>query len=109
MNEPNNQAMMMTLSEDVSSEALRRAVAALLQHHDALRSRYRTAESGWQQWVDEPGGEASLEVVELATASAGDRAGLIERHAAGVQASFDLAAGPLFKVVQYRCGDGESV
>ncbi len=73
------QALTAELAHDVDVDALRRALAALVEHHDALRMRFERTESGWRQH------NAPVE-----------RAGILtERRSAG----FDLAAGPLLEAV----------
>uniref|UniRef100_UPI0038998E4D non-ribosomal peptide synthase/polyketide synthase n=1 Tax=Saccharothrix syringae TaxID=103733 RepID=UPI0038998E4D len=44
-----DQSVLLDLTEDPDVDALRRALAALLEHHDALRMRFERAESGWRQ------------------------------------------------------------
>ncbi len=70
-----NQALTAELAHDVDTDALRRALTALVEHHDALRMRFERTDSGWRQH------NAPVERAEL----------LATRRSAG----FDLATGPL--------------
>ena len=45
------------------------ALAMVVAHHDALRSRYSDTADGWEQSIETPNGEAPLEVVELGDAA----------------------------------------
>ncbi|MCS7475599.1 non-ribosomal peptide synthetase [Umezawaea endophytica] len=74
-----DQVLTADLAEDVDVDALRRALAALVEHHDALRMRFERTGSGWRQH------NAPDERGELLTT----------RRSAG----FDLAAGPLLEAV----------
>ncbi|HZG52733.1 MAG TPA: SDR family NAD(P)-dependent oxidoreductase, partial [Pyrinomonadaceae bacterium] len=50
-----NQAVLLEAREPLQPEPLRRALAALLSHHDALRLRFARSEAGgWRQWHAAP-------------------------------------------------------
>ncbi|MET8546983.1 condensation domain-containing protein, partial [Kitasatospora sp. NPDC004799] len=73
----------------VDPRALRRALAALWAHHDALRARFvRTADGGWQQHVA-PAEETAPELLEVHDQA--DEAAVT----AAAHASFRLDGGPL--------------
>ncbi|MGW4875636.1 non-ribosomal peptide synthase/polyketide synthase [Streptomyces sp. NPDC004262] len=92
------QAVSHHLSHDPDESLLRGALAALLDHHDALRLRFPAdGDGGRRQHADPPGAAPHLEVHE--TAPAPDA---VDALAAG----FDLAAGPLLRAALYRPGDG---
>jgi amino acid adenylation domain-containing protein/non-ribosomal peptide synthase protein (TIGR01720 family) len=75
-----NQSVLLDLPEDVDPAALERALGALIDHHDALRLRFERADGGWHQRYRPAGGPVPL-----------------ESHAAELQASLDLADGPLLR------------
>ncbi len=73
---PWNMAMALDTRETLDLECARRAAAALLEHHDALRARFERSGSGWRQvipaagtskaevrWVETAGGELREEAV----------------------------------------------
>ncbi|MFL5540379.1 MAG: amino acid adenylation domain-containing protein, partial [Longimicrobiaceae bacterium] len=103
-----NMAALFAAAGPVDAVALERAVAALVEHHDALRLRFARGDSGeWTQSFAAPGGAAPVETADF-TAFAGDALSrVVEAHAAGVQAGLGLAHGPLTRVVLYRGGGGE--
>ncbi|MEU7481582.1 amino acid adenylation domain-containing protein [Lentzea sp. NPDC042327] len=70
-----NQVLTAELASDVDVNALRTALAALVEHHDALRMRFERTDSGWRQH------NAAAEPAELLTTSP--------------CTGFDLATGPL--------------
>ncbi|MEU3571408.1 amino acid adenylation domain-containing protein, partial [Kitasatospora sp. NPDC036755] len=73
----------------VDPRALRRALAALWAHHDALRTRFtRTADGAWQQHCA-PADQAAPELLEV------HDHGAEEAVTAAAHASFRLATGPL--------------
>ncbi|HLL48342.1 MAG TPA: condensation domain-containing protein, partial [Longimicrobiaceae bacterium] len=84
---------------------LSRAVAALVDRHEALRTRL-PAPGGEPVQVVEPAGSFVLAHVDLS----GLRAGARERETAGLAAAdaarpFDLARGPLFRAALLRLGN----
>ncbi len=100
-----NQAWMLAPREKLDSAALRGAVDALQRHHDALRLRFaREADGGWRQWTAPAGDPAPVERVDLAGVDAGGRADALAAAADRAQASLDLAAGPVFRVVLFDLG-----
>ncbi|MCG8922434.1 non-ribosomal peptide synthetase [Lentzea sp. CC55] len=70
-----DQVLTVELASDVDIDVLRTALAALVEHHDALRMRFERTESGWRQH------NAPVEPAELLTT--------------GPCPGFDLATGPL--------------
>ena len=100
-----NQSILLASRERLVEEHLTTLLDALLSHHDALRLRFTSGENGWQQ-ENLPDVPASLfEVVDLIGDH--DPVATLERHAASVQAGFDLAHPPLMKAILYRLPDGD--
>jgi amino acid adenylation domain-containing protein/non-ribosomal peptide synthase protein (TIGR01720 family) len=92
------QAVSFQLASDVDETALRGALSAVLEQHDALRQRYEPAESGqWRQYGTEPDGAVDLLVYQQEA----DIDKLTEELVGG----FDLAAGPLLRAALCRSGD----
>ncbi|MCM3804718.1 non-ribosomal peptide synthase/polyketide synthase [Streptomyces sp. DR7-3] len=81
-----NQTISLTLPEEVDEDALRYALDALVEHHDALRSRFHRRDGGWYQRIEDA---AALRVPLEATGA--DHLG-----------RFDLAEGPLMRAVLDR-------
>ncbi len=98
-----NQAVLLEIDPALSTDALELALTAVLEHHDALRLRFRRAEGGWEQWHASEVGIA-LERIDLGgmDAAAQDRAQ--EEIAAERQAGMDLAQGPLGRAVLFDRG-----
>ncbi|MFD9739332.1 amino acid adenylation domain-containing protein [Umezawaea sp. NPDC059074] len=86
-----NQALTAELVDDIDVEALRRALTALLEHHDALRMQFERTPSGWRQH------NAPVEPAEVLTVhpSSTSDPEQIEAIAASVHAGIDLTTGPL--------------
>ncbi|MGH3988240.1 MAG: condensation domain-containing protein, partial [Pseudonocardiaceae bacterium] len=99
-----DQSWTLELVEGADPGALRRALEALVEHHDALRMRFEHVDGVWRQH------NAPVKPVELlrveklsALGDAGSQA-VMERVAEQVHAGFDLATGPLLKAVLFDLG-----
>src|SRR2546429_4706494 len=99
-----DQSVTVELAEDLDADALRAALAALVEHHDALRMRFGQTDGAWHQHnaAVEAGGE--LERHDLSAAEAGVQRGAMEDVAARTHAGFDLGGGPLIRAVLFDLG-----
>nr|WP_268982560.1 non-ribosomal peptide synthase/polyketide synthase [Streptomyces sp. HF10] len=92
-----SQTVSYELAEDPDETVLRAALAAVLEHHDALRHRFEAAGDGrWRQYGTAPGDTVPhLEVHRDAEP---------REVAAALGAGFDLAHGPLLRAALCRTG-----
>jgi amino acid adenylation domain-containing protein/non-ribosomal peptide synthase protein (TIGR01720 family) len=96
-----NQAILLHADTVPDEQALRAALAALVQHHDSLRLRYHRDEQGmWQQRYTLPMPDEHLLVIANTTAE--EITGVCDR----VQRQFDLTRGPLLRAVLMYVSDG---
>jgi non-ribosomal peptide synthase protein (TIGR01720 family) len=94
-----NQAIMVAIAPSVSTDILRIALNALIDHHDGLRLRFRPSSSGWQQWYAAPE-SATVPLDELELTDESDAT--IMKAIEPLQASLDLTEGPLFRAALLR-------
>jgi amino acid adenylation domain-containing protein/non-ribosomal peptide synthase protein (TIGR01720 family) len=107
-----DQSVLVELTERPEEAALRRALAAVLAHHDALRMRFERAAGGeWRQHNAPPdaaggpdGPAAPLVRRDLAGMDADEQAAAMRAVAEEVHAGFDLATGPLLRAVLFDRG-----
>jgi amino acid adenylation domain-containing protein/non-ribosomal peptide synthase protein (TIGR01720 family) len=99
-----NQARPMEVDASVSDGALEAALDAVLEHHDALRLRYRRTAAGWEQAYGDAHG-IRLERVDLSALPAEARDAEQARVAGQAQASLDLEHGPLGRAVLLDRGE----
>ena len=99
-----NQSLLLSLRQPVSASVLEQAVTALVDHHDALRLRYRRTEQGWEQFNAAAESNPIFSEVDLSDLPADEQALAIEAHAGEMQASLELEHGPLLKVVYFDLG-----
>ena len=104
---------------EIERGALGEAVREVMEHHDALRMKFRESVEGWEQECVEIAGEPiPLTIVDLTTlqAAAQENAGeideamlrdRIESAANQAQRSLSLSNGELLRVVLFECGQGQ--
>ncbi|MDY6802247.1 MAG: amino acid adenylation domain-containing protein [Cyanobacteriota bacterium] len=97
-----NQSLLLEVSPELKPEYLQKALEQLLLHHDALRLRA----SGWPP---EQAIAPAEETVPLAVADLSDLEGqkqpqAMAEAAAEVQASLNLAEGPIMRAVLFKLG-----
>ena len=101
-----NQAVLLAIPTPVEHQALERAVAALVAHHDALRVRFVQTPGGLRQAFDDIYDVAPLRTVDLSGTPEDEHETRIQREADLEHESLDLAAGKLFRVVHFDRGGG---
>ncbi|HYP24459.1 MAG TPA: amino acid adenylation domain-containing protein [Actinomycetota bacterium] len=99
-----NQAMLFELRAPADARALEGALRALAEHHDVLRTRWLRDGSGWRGVIaPEEDGEL-LWTVDLSGRDPASAMLAMEAEAARLQASFDLAQGPLLRGALFDFG-----
>ncbi|MFE3634312.1 non-ribosomal peptide synthase/polyketide synthase [Streptomyces sp. NPDC059168] len=101
-----NQSALLELDRTTDPEALRAALGALLEQHDALRMRFTRDEHGWRQFNPPPaaGGGDVLVRHDLTGLSAEDADTAMAKAADELHASFDLAHGPQLRAALFTAG-----
>ena len=96
------------LPGDLDRAALRRSLEAVVQRHEALRTRF-TEEQGEAVQLVEPAAELALPVADLASLPAAPRQKEMSRLAANERARpFDLQRGPVLRALLVALGDARS-
>ena len=96
-----NQAVLLVPRARVDWSVLRRALAAVVEHHDALRLRFRDDEGGWR--AEHGAAPAADDLLWLrADVSPAQVTALAEE----AQASLDLSSGPLLRAMGMDLTDG---
>src|SRR6185369_3365941 len=101
-----NQAVLLKLQRPIDTALLRQLVAALLRQHDGLRLRFTNNGAGWSQEIARFDADEAVPLTELDYSGVSDDElkAKIEAEATRVQASLDLTAGPLLRVVFFELG-----
>ena len=100
-----NQAVLLRATQALDEIALRAALVSIETHHDMLRARFCFENGEVIQEVSGVDRPPSVEVVDLRQIA--DPMAALTAQAAMVQASFNLATGPLVKAVLFRCPDAQ--
>ncbi|APR84357.1 Malonyl CoA-acyl carrier protein transacylase [Minicystis rosea] len=101
-----NQAFLLAANEPLDPAALADTIAALVEHHDALRVRLVKIENRWEQSFAPPGVEVPFAHVDLAHLAEGAREAALETALARAQTSLDLTHGPALRFVLFDLGAG---
>lgn len=99
-----NQSLMLEIAADVDVAHVHKALSKILLHHDALRARFYREEDTWHQHYVAPDGLVPLTKLDLSALSDEARAAALAKEVAACQASLDIVAGPLMKVVFFTTG-----
>ncbi|MFI0479419.1 amino acid adenylation domain-containing protein [Actinomadura sp. 9N215] len=103
-----NQSVLLEAASPVDAGALRDAAARVLAHHDGLRSRFEQVDGVWQSRVTGVDDAAAADLIWEAgprPADLTDEEEWLTREADAAQASLDLSAGPLMRIVVFDRGD----
>ncbi|WP_330277064.1 amino acid adenylation domain-containing protein [Lentzea sp. NBC_00516] len=98
------QSFLAELVEDVDEQALRRALDAVTAHHDALRARFVHEGGRWRQFYAPPAPVDVLARQDLTATADPEVRAEVDKRAAELDASFDLATGPLLRALLFDLG-----
>jgi amino acid adenylation domain-containing protein/non-ribosomal peptide synthase protein (TIGR01720 family) len=103
-----NQSALLQFAGEIDAGLLEKAFTLLFLHHDALRLRFTWHTEGWQQInaAVEPA-RPFFERSALTGLTDEEQKRVIEETQARVQASLDLAHGPLLRVVFFERGQAQ--
>jgi amino acid adenylation domain-containing protein/non-ribosomal peptide synthase protein (TIGR01720 family) len=85
----------------------RRALAALVAHHDALRLRYRPTDATWEQRNAAVETHDVFTYHDLSTVPAAEVPAAMDRVAAQLHRSLNLSDGPLLRAAQFGLPAGQ--
>ncbi len=100
-----NQGFALAVDASLPERTLREALAALLDHHDALRLQLVREGDAWRQSFAVRGGALPLRVVSVGAASSAERLAQVRVEGEREHAALRLGEGPLFRFVLLE-GDG---
>ncbi|MFF9765686.1 non-ribosomal peptide synthase/polyketide synthase [Streptomyces sp. NPDC014636] len=105
-----NQSALLELDGAPDQRALRAALDALLDHHDALRMRFTRDENGWRQFNPPPAeGHDILVRHDVTGLSAEEADAAMAKAADELHAGFDLARGPQLRAALFTGDPGRPV
>ncbi|MBE0344168.1 non-ribosomal peptide synthetase, partial [Paenibacillus sp. 28ISP30-2] len=102
-----NQSIMLYGKDGFDEATLRKAMAQIVSHHDALRTIFRHTEHGYEAW-NRAMGEGELDTLERTDfRNEAEVSAAIEAKANEIQAGIDLSEGPLVKLGLFSSSDGD--
>ncbi len=96
-----NQSVMFRTKIGLDAGALKKALQALIDHHDVLRVRFRNEDSTYIQEFKPLGEDASLVVKDVSSDEE------LKAEADKLQGSLDILKGPVFRVGLYHMGGND--
>jgi non-ribosomal peptide synthase protein (TIGR01720 family) len=96
-----NQAPLYAVSAPIERLTLERAIQRLVNHHDALRSRFIMNDGGIVQDFSQPLGELPLDWIELQSVSVDSQKAEILAFAETAHGEFSLDKGPLVRFAYF--------
>ncbi|GEN09771.1 non-ribosomal peptide synthase domain TIGR01720/amino acid adenylation domain-containing protein/natural product biosynthesis luciferase-like monooxygenase domain-containing protein [Myxococcus fulvus] len=103
-----NMSLMFQSRTPMDAALLERALAHVMEHHDALRLRYARTADGWHQTSEAPGAPIPLERVDLSDVPREALASTLEQRAMALQQSLSLD-GAMVRAALLEPGDGQPV
>jgi amino acid adenylation domain-containing protein/non-ribosomal peptide synthase protein (TIGR01720 family) len=103
-----NQSFLLQVPANLDAQALDTAFRALLDHHDALRLRFHCGAYGWVAEHAALGDDDGLEWIDLNGFWGEAQTRELESICAEIQASLNLADGPLIRAALFDFGPGHS-
>ncbi len=97
-----NQAVLLEPAEPLDPAALEQAMAAVVEHHDALRLRFRQEAGGWRQENAAAEPVTPFHRIDLSALPEPRRREALDVAAAALQTGFDLSAGPLTRLALFE-------
>ncbi|GAC1307333.1 MAG: hypothetical protein NVSMB19_20010 [Vulcanimicrobiaceae bacterium] len=101
-----NQAFLFSVPEHLDVDRIGRALDAVVDHHDALRSRFERSDGQWQQRFAAPGAAIACDRVDFSAVTDGALDAALEAACVRAQHALDIGAGPLVRLVHFRLGPG---
>jgi amino acid adenylation domain-containing protein/non-ribosomal peptide synthase protein (TIGR01720 family) len=99
-----NQALTFELVEGIEQTALRSALAAIMEYHDALRMRFEYRAGQWWQDIAPVEPVDILRYHDLSVLAVDEQNVVMRQVTDEVHASFDLVCGPLVRAVLFDRG-----
>jgi amino acid adenylation domain-containing protein/non-ribosomal peptide synthase protein (TIGR01720 family) len=99
-----NQSLLFETRQALDPALLEQVVAHLVEHHDALRLRFVREADGWRQHNAGLEGPTPFSRHDLSALPEAEQRPALEAKAAELQASLNLAEGPLLRIAHFDLG-----
>jgi non-ribosomal peptide synthase protein (TIGR01720 family) len=99
-----NQALLLVPPSLLDAEGFERAIAELVRHHDALRTRFVVEDGVRRQVVRPPTDQAPVRTVDMTSVEPQERGAQMQEEGTRSHAGLSLESGPLFEAVFFDGG-----
>ncbi|MGE5409518.1 MAG: condensation domain-containing protein, partial [Clostridiales bacterium] len=103
-----NQSLLIEIKEHINYPEIKTIIETLLNHHDALRSRFILKEGKYQQLFNAALEEIPLEYVDISQLKLDEKKRAIEYEASQIQMGLNIEKGPLIKFAYFNMGHGNN-
>ena len=100
-----NQSVLFKIRQKLDPHCLEQTLRALLEHHDALRLRFKHNENNTAYFSTHISSDETLEITQLSASTAEEIKEEIENHCLRMQKSLNLSEGPILKVALFQSDD----
>jgi len=101
-----NQSFLFETAVDIDVATLEESLRHVVQHHDALRLRFRKDGAGWQQSHAGAVGNLTILRQDLSALPAAEHGQALITAATALQASLNIAEGPIMRAAHFSLGAG---
>ncbi len=99
-----NQSFLFQVKQTLNPVILEQVLQHILEHHDALRLRFKYSQSGWQQIDTLPSETIPFTQIDLTNKTPEEQTTEISTTATKLQTSLNLSDGPLIRVALFDLG-----
>ncbi|MGH3933726.1 MAG: amino acid adenylation domain-containing protein, partial [Pseudonocardiaceae bacterium] len=99
-------SMLVELPEDLHHDTLRKALDTIVNHHDALRTRFQHTDGRWVQDIAPAESTEVFQQCDLSSLNDDDQQIAMEHAAIAAQTSLDITRGPLLRAILFTAEDG---
>ena len=101
-----NQSVLLEIRTALDFSLLEKAVSLLFTHHDALRLRFESTPSGWQQSYGSPTERAPVSRITLASPTEEEFQAAVDANVAELQTTLNLARGLISRFTLFHSSAG---
>lgn len=99
-----HQARVLEVPPELSLQNIKRAIATLWTHHDALRLHFTMGETGWQQMNVAVGAPPAIAEIDLSLLSDREQVQAVAHHGSNLHTGITLSRGGLMRVGHFKRG-----
>jgi non-ribosomal peptide synthase protein (TIGR01720 family) len=99
-----NQTLMFDVPENLNTDILQKSIEYLIEHHDALRLRFKKSEGSWNAFVTEHAEVNAFTSIDLTGFSPVEMDSTIEAKSIELQTNQDLSKSGLFQTLFFKFG-----